>query len=182
LNPIQQYNMTTPITQEQFERNRSAFEGGLAGLITPKQARARGFEMLSPTHTEPIGLMCGGISPRFKDILIITYPPDLEDCRNEAMKKSETERRRIWKEVIRNLLRYTDEELDRHREQTTREWKDWCDDVAIFYAYNNLIFGKGVPAILDLLPEQIAEADRQNRPKGYTHHDIDLLHAEMRIN
>jgi hypothetical protein len=174
--------MTTSITQEQFERNRSAFEGGLAGLLTPDEARARGIETLSPTHTEPIGLICGGISPRFKDIMIITHPTDLEDCREEAMKKSEPERRRIWKEVLRNLLRYTDEELDRHREQSTQEWKDWCDDVAIFYAYNNLIFGKGVPAITNLLPEQFAEADRQNRPRGHSHHDIDLLHAEMRIN
>ena len=165
--------MTTPITQEQFERNRSAFEGGLAGLLTPKQARERGIEMISPTSTEPIGVMCGGISPRFKDIMIITTPTYLEGCREEAMKKSKPERKIIWKEVLSNLLRYTNEELDLHREQTTEEWSDWCDDVIIFYAFNNLIFGKAVPAIIDPLPEHLAEADRQNIPKGHTHHDID---------
>ena len=148
----------TPISDEQYQANISAFEGGHTRLLSPEEARARGMETIDPTSTETIALTCGGIHPRFKDTAVVTTPKEVNDTVKLAETTTERERRRIWKETLTSLTQYSDEEFNSHYSNNTQEWKDWCDDAIIFFAYNAIIFKKGIPAITNLTAEQTAEA------------------------
>lgn len=148
----------TPISDEQYQANISAFEGGHTRLLSPEEARARGMETIDSTSTETIALICGGIHPRFKEVAIVTTPKEVDDTVKLAEAQPEIERRRIWKKVLTNLTKYSDEEFNSHYSNNTQEWMDWCDDAVIFFAYNAVIFKKGIPAITNLTAEQKVEA------------------------
>ena len=94
---------------------------------------------------------------------------------DQAYRKTTPQRRRKWKAVLYNLLQYTDEELALHRERQTQEWENWCNNVVLFYAYNNIIFKEKAPMITiddlcKLDPEDIA---RTEYPQGNTHDEFD---------
>jgi hypothetical protein len=126
-------------------------------ILTPQEAKDKGLKCIKNSSTKEFGILCRGIGERFKDYIIISTPKEVTDLIEQAEEKDEQESRRIWLGIIRELNRYTDEELNAHYEAKDKEWRDWCTDAVLFYAYNAVIFGKGVPAV-EITKEQKAKA------------------------
>ena len=122
-------------------------------VLTPEEAVEQGLPIIKPTSTKKIGVWCGGISTRFKDYIVITSAKEITQSIKNGEKLDEQERKRIWVSILRELNRYTDEELNAHYEATDQEWRDWCNDAVLFYAYNAIIFKKGIPSV-ELSTEQ----------------------------
>jgi hypothetical protein len=151
--------MNTPITDQQAQANLSHFEKGF--ILTVEEARAKGMETVDSASTEFIAVVCGGIAERFSDYLVVTTPQEIDKGVYSAKEKSVKEQKRIWVDILRNLTRYTDEELERHERDRTPEWDEWCNDAVLFFAYNHVVFKKGIPAITNLTPEQNTAARRR---------------------
>jgi len=49
-----------------------------------------------------------------------------------------------------NLIKYTNEELQSHCKNSTKEWKKWCNDVAIYYTARLLLYQKEIPIVDEL--------------------------------
>jgi len=37
-------------------------------------------------------------------------------------------------------IKYTDEQLNKHFNEKNNDWDNWCNDVALFYAYRHVLF------------------------------------------
>ena len=125
--------------------------------LTPQEAHAQGLKFVNPTSTEKIALWGGGIAHRFKGYAIVTTVKEIDDVIHIIEKKDKIESKRIWVAILRNLHKYTDEELNSNWEASNQAWSNWCDDAALFFAYNVVIFGKGIPA-MDLPENEVAQA------------------------
>jgi hypothetical protein len=156
--------MNKPITDQQAQANLSHCEKGFTKLLTLEEANAKGMETLDSASTEKIAVVCGGIAERFNDYLVVTTPKEIDDMVNEAEELSVKEQKMNWVLLLRSLTQYTNEELERHERDRTPEWSDWCNDAVLFFAYNAVVFKKGIPAINNLTPEQKAGAAR-TRPR-----------------
>jgi len=126
-------------------------------LLTPEEAVEQGLPIIKPTSTKKIGIWCGGISTRFKEYIIMTTAKQVHQAVKTSKKLDEQQRKRIWVNILRELTKYTDEELHAHYEATDQEWRNWCDDAILFYAYNSIIFNKGIPSV-ELSAEQKTSA------------------------
>jgi len=153
-----------PITDQQAQANLSHCEKGFTKLLTPDEARARGMETVDSASTEKIAVVCGGIAERFSEYLVVTTPKEIDEAVNKAEGKSVPLQKRIWVSVLRSLTQYTNEELERHERERGLEWDNWCNDAVLFFAYNAVVFKKGIPAVTNLTPEQKAGAAR-TRPR-----------------
>jgi hypothetical protein len=70
---------------------------------------------------------------------------DLIESNKRASKR---ELRIIFAGSLRNLTQWTDEELHNHWASQNQEWKDFCDDVAIFYTARAVLMEKPIPIAL----------------------------------
>ena len=125
--------------------------------LTPQEAHAQGLKIVNPTSTKKIALWGGGIAHRFKEYAFVTTAKEIDDMINKIKKKDEIERKRVWVRVLRELHKYTNEELNANWEASNQAWSDWCCDAAIFFAYNAVIFGKGIPS-MEITKNHIAQA------------------------
>jgi len=133
------------------------FPIGQDNILTCEEAIAQGCPIMKPTSTKKIGVWCSGIGKRFAEYVVVSTPKEITSSRKRAEKQTEEERKRIWVSILRELNRYTDAELNAHYEASSQEWRNWCNDAVLFYAYNAVIFKKGVPCF-ELPKEKIAEA------------------------
>lgn len=115
-------------------------------ILTPDEAKEIGLKFIKPKSSKKIAVWCGGISIRFKDYHIVTNSREIESCIEKTKKLDTQAQKGIWLSITRNLHRYTDEELNHHYEETDKQWFDWCNDAVIWYAYNVVLFKKGIPA------------------------------------
>ena len=46
----------------------------------------------------------------------------------------------MFKILHENVNQYTDDQLDTHFNEKNNDWDNWCNDVALFYAYRHLLF------------------------------------------
>jgi hypothetical protein len=116
-------------------------------VLTPDEAREQGLPIIKPNSKKKIGIWCGGIGTRFNEYSIISTAKEITGMIKNAEKQNEAERKHIWVSILRELNRYTDEELNAHYEATDQAWRDWCNDAVLFYAYNAVIFKKGIPSM-----------------------------------
>jgi hypothetical protein len=94
-----------------------------------------------------IVLCCDLISPKFKEFLVATSVAEIEDFMKNLEKKPLEKCKIIWVNILRNLVKYSADELTVHYEQNDKEWVDFCNDVMLWYCYNAIVFKKGIPAM-----------------------------------
>ena len=124
-----------------------SFLTGNPNVLTLKKAKKQGLLTVKPNSTKEIGIWCGGISNRFKEYSVISTAKEITGVIKSVEKQDEKERKHTWVSILRELSRYTDEELNAHYEATDQAWRDWCSDAVLFYAYNAVIFKKGIPSM-----------------------------------
>jgi hypothetical protein len=42
--------------------------------------------------------------------------------------------------VLRQLYKYDETKLTEHYNQRNQEWRNWCDDVLLYYCFNYVLF------------------------------------------
>jgi hypothetical protein len=131
-----------------------SFSTGNPNILSVCEAQAQGLPIIKPTSSKQIGVWCGGIGTRFKEYIILSTAKEITAQIKSAEKLGEQDRKRIYICVLRNLNKYTDEELNAHYEATDQVWRDWCNDAILFYAYNAVIFKKGIPSM------ELSKADK----------------------
>jgi hypothetical protein len=92
-----------------------------------------------------ITVTADSIDPRFGDFAVLT--PNKEICSQiERCKKRDTSiNKRVYKEVLINVLKYSNEELTELWKSQSQAWTDWCNDVVIFYAVRLVLFNRPIP-------------------------------------
>jgi len=131
-----------------------SFPTGNPNILSVCEAQSQGLPIIKPTSSKKIGVWCGGIGTRFKEYIILSTAKEITAQIKSAEKLGEQDRKRIYVSVLRNLNKYTNEELHAHYEATNQEWRDWCNDAILFYAYNAVIFKKGIPSV------ELSKADK----------------------
>ena len=104
---------------------------------------------------ETMYLPCGCIAERFKAYCVATTRTQLLNDLNENDEDLDT-KKAIYASVLRCLYQYSDDELHAHYKGSTREWRDWCNDVALYFMYHAMLFGKGIPSV------EVSEEARKN--------------------
>lgn len=130
-------------------------------ILTLQEANGK-HEILQSTSQEQGGLCGGDISSRFKKYLVMTTPKILHEQIDKIKKQTEMEKKRIFVEILQNLHKWTDDELNSHYEQKNKDWYFWCDDVVLYFAYNAVIFNKGIPFV-EMTAEQIKKTNKENK-------------------
>lgn len=116
-------------------------------VLSVTEAKEQGLEIVNPNSTDEIGVWCGGISNRFKDYIIVTTSKMVTETIDLVEQKTEQQRKAHWVQITRNLNKYTDAELNHHYDTSSQEWSDWGNDAVLWFAYNSVIFNKGIPAV-----------------------------------
>ena len=122
-----------------------SFLTGNPNVLTQEEVKEQGLPTVKPNSTEEIYIWCGGISNRFKEYSVVSTAKEITGVIKSVEKQDEKERKHTWVSILRELTRYTDEELNAHYEAHDQAWGDWCNDAVLFYAYNAVIFKKGIP-------------------------------------
>jgi hypothetical protein len=125
-------------------------------LLTPQEAREQGLSLPKKSKKE-VAVWCGGIASCFNEYRIMTSTEVIEKTIKNAEKSCEAERKRIWVSITRQLHKHTAEQLNAHYERNSQEWRDWCDDCVLWYAYNAILFKKGIP-VMEMSAEDKARA------------------------
>jgi hypothetical protein len=92
-----------------------------------------------------IMLLCLEIHPRFKEYCVLTTSKEVKETIDNYRKSDKGHIKFVYRESLLNILQYSDEELNNKYTLNSKEWKDWCDDILIFYAVRLLLFDKPIP-------------------------------------
>lgn len=94
-------------------------------------------------------VVCADIHPRFKEYLVrATHNEIVQVC--SIYKKQTVENNKLsFLKVSRRLFQYDDDTLDRHYREKTQQWREWCDDVVLFYAVRYILLGRMMPITND---------------------------------
>jgi hypothetical protein len=93
-------------------------------------------------------MLCEGICPRYNAYGVGTTHNVIMELIESNKRASKRELRIIFAGSLRNLTQWTDEELHNHWASQNQEWKDFCDDVAIFYTARAVLMEKPIPIAL----------------------------------
>jgi hypothetical protein len=117
-------------------------------LLTPQEAKDQGLAILGkPSKKKNVAVWCGLIASRFHEYQVITSNAEIHDAIKSAEKCSKEELKRIWVNITRQLHKHSDEQLNAHYEIKNEDWENWCADSVLWFAYNAVLFKKGVPVI-----------------------------------
>lgn len=105
------------------------------------------------------------ILQKLKEIKELLKRDDIESWKKERNQKncySKLSHRKIAIEemnnLYKNILKYSNEELDAMYEKESEEWTDWCNCVKDYYCYNKILNNRCIP-ILDLKKLMVNKKD-----------------------
>jgi len=76
------------------------------------------------------------VNERFSEYaILITSEDDFTECCNRLKGKSIEEVLPKLIAITRNIMKYSDKELNEHYEANNQAFKDWGDDVILFYIH-----------------------------------------------
>jgi hypothetical protein len=130
-------------------------------ILSIDEATSQGLPILNKKNhknssEKNVALCCDLISPAFKEFLVATSVAELEEHIERVKSRPLKESKIVWVNILRNLTKYSADELVILYETKNQEWRDFCNDVALWYCYNAVIFKKGIP-VCDLTDEMKAK-------------------------
>ena len=108
--------------------------------MIPKTMKVVGFENSKDLKSQEITLCCAVIDERFSEYYVITNKNKFEKLINDASDESRENKILMFKILHENVNKYTDEQLNKHFNEKNNDWDNWCNDVALFYAYRHVLF------------------------------------------
>jgi uncharacterized protein with NAD-binding domain and iron-sulfur cluster len=102
------------------------------------------------------------ISKRFKEYIVGTTHKEIMESLDKEW--TETKRELVGMTIVcyKNIVQYSDEELNNMYVQKNQKWTNWCNDVVLFHIYRKKIDPNYLIPIVDL--QKTAEA------KSINHH------------
>ena len=88
---------------------------------------------------------CQGISDRFKAYAVLTTDDQIKellDIYEHCIRKVTAQ---AYRKCFVELTKYTDDDLEFHYQLCDNVWKNWCNDVVIFYAMRYVLFNTLIP-------------------------------------
>jgi hypothetical protein len=95
-------------------------------------------------------LDCSDIKPEFKYFLIETTPNKIMECWSGFGENTPKEIMAVYVGSYNFLRTYNKEKLIEMYNEKSKNWSNWCDDVMLFYATRNILFGQKIPVIKEL--------------------------------
>ena len=105
------------------------------------------YELTNTPPTEEIFLNAGVVSPEYNDFLVQTTDTEIKSNLYRISKRNKTELKRQFVQVWANLTQYSNETLTEHYKKNNQEFKDWCDDLAIFCMLRLILFDFPIPLV-----------------------------------
>jgi hypothetical protein len=90
-------------------------------------------------------LICGEASPTFSDFGVLSNKKAISDGIEYCSSLTLAAQKSMYVSALKNIMKYTNEELTVHMENQTKEFQDWSDDVAVFFTARLVLFGKAIP-------------------------------------
>ncbi len=115
---------------------------------------------------------CEKIHKRFNEYIIKTTHKEITDIRKNLLREIKDDDLNNWNKdnniknlyhkksnikqiekrfnkIYDNIMKYTDYELNEIYEKQNNKWFDWCNDVIIYYVYNNVLNNQVIPVFND---------------------------------
>ena len=106
----------------------------------PKTMKVVGFENSENLKMQDLTLCCAVIHERFSEYYVKTSKEKFEKSISDASNISREKQIFMFKILHENVNQYTDHQLDTHFNEKNNDWDNWCNDVALFYAYRHVLF------------------------------------------
>jgi len=121
-------------------------------ILSVEEAIAEGLTILDENnHNNPkeqnVAICCELIAPKFEKFIVKTSVAEITEM-VEKIKTYPLERvRDVWLLVLRNLMKYSTDELIELYNKQNKEWFDFCNDAMLWFCYNSVLFKKGIPVM-----------------------------------
>ena len=106
----------------------------------PKTMKVVGFENSENLNIHELTLCCAVINERFSEYYVITSKIKFEKLISDASNELREKQILMFKILHENINKYTDDQLNKNFNEKNNDWDNWCNDVALFYAYRHLLF------------------------------------------
>jgi len=87
------------------------------------------------------------INPKFSAFRVLTSMNEIQDVLKHIHNEPIEEVKHAWVICLKDLTRFSSDELIKHYNKNNKIWKEWCSDVVMWYCYNAIVFKKGIPVI-----------------------------------
>jgi hypothetical protein len=104
-------------------------------------------ELVNTPPTEVIYLTAGVVSQEYKDFCVKTTDTEIKSYLYRISKRNKTQLKIQFSQVYSNLTKYSNETLTEHYKKNNQEFKDWCDDLAIFCSLRLILFNFPIPIV-----------------------------------
>jgi hypothetical protein len=114
----------------------------------------------SEVDSEQIVVTCVEVSPMYSQFLIGTNDNTISTLLGKIHSNGREFNNQVFKHIYFSVMQYTVDELVKSAEcEDQQKYKDWCDDVVLFYVYRfYLSEGKfRIPVVKGGLPENIVD-------------------------
>jgi hypothetical protein len=121
------------------------------------------------THNEPMNVWAKSINERFRYYVIKTTHKEVvgvmkmiteeQESVSDKWEPKKYDKKVLQKEdilglqrdrmnkILKNIEKYNDEELNNLYEKKNKLWTDWCNDVILYYCYNNKLNDVCIPLV-----------------------------------
>ena len=106
----------------------------------PKTMKVVGFENSENLNIHELTLCCAVINERFSEYYVMTSKIKFEKLISDASNELREKQILMFKILHENINKYTDDQLNKNFNEKNNDWDNWCNDVALFYAYRHLLF------------------------------------------
>lgn len=100
---------------------------------------------INTTQGKMVILDCGEISNILECFRVITSYHQLKGLMKIARNEDGNMKLHIYHCAQKCLLQYSKKQLINHFEKEDKEYQDFCNDVAIYYAYRKVLFNTTIP-------------------------------------
>jgi len=90
-------------------------------------------------------LCCGDISPKFSNYYINVSEKDILNSIEKMIDYAIEDIKTVFASCLREILKYEPSTIHELYLKRSIEWKNWCDDIVIYFICRKKIFGKKIP-------------------------------------
>jgi len=89
------------------------------------------------------------IDKKFKKFYVATPRLELEKHMFDTFEKHLDKDPMIYTRVSNAIMQYTRPQMIKMFKKQNKQWTNWCDDVAIYFACRFVLFGEPIPVVPD---------------------------------
>jgi hypothetical protein len=99
----------------------------------------------SEDKPKTLELCCGDISPKFSNYYINVSEDDILKSIQKMIDYPIEDIKTVFASCLREILKYEPSTIHEFYVKRSIEWKNWCDDIVIYFVCRKKIFGKKIP-------------------------------------